>query len=577
MPPIPPPSEAPFWPQWGANPRHTGEVAVAGQSSLATVLAQVTYDPFVQEQITEAGFGLLTHYQAPLVDGNDVYHMRKTGSYVACSTPQAWRTTSEQCGPDAWETMIWNEVRYSWVDGVLRQAWTFATDWKPPPNGASLAGWEPVFHPIDVNGFIYVPAAGGAVWRVNKASGIAHDKLDPFSGSGAVAANTFVAGPLVADTSGNVYYNAIELVSPANGTVDPWLQHVVGSWLVKITPAGVITTATYAALVPGAPAADAVECPGQFNQNNPATPLPWPPDTTTLPTDRLCGAQRPGINVAPAIADDGTIYTVSRAHFVAMAGYLVAVNPDLSPKWAASLQHRLSDGCGVLLPIAEPGVTDMPNSCRNGANPGVDPRTNQLGSGQVSDLGTSSPVVLPDGQVLYGAQTSYNASRGHLMRFDADGNFTGAYEFGWDITPAVWEHDATYSIVLKDNHYGARMYCTAAHPVCAFTDEEYYITQLDANLEVEWRFKSTSDDPAHPNGFEWCINQPAIDANGVVYVNSEDGRVYTLPQGNVGDFTVPLAGHFLTAAIGAAYTPLALGPDGRVYTQNYGDLFVLGD
>ena len=63
----------------------------------------------------------------------------------------------------------------------------------------------------------------------------------------------------------------------------------------------------------------------------------------------------------------------------------------------------------------------------------------------------------------------------------------------------------------------------------------------------------------------------------MVYVNSEDGRVYALPQGNSGDFTVPLASHFLTAAIGAAYTPLALGPDGLLYTQNYGDLFVLGN
>jgi outer membrane protein assembly factor BamB len=185
--------------------------------------------------------------------------------------------------------------------------------------------------------------------------------------------------------------------------------------------------------------------------------------------------------------------------------------------------------------------------------------------------------VLPDGSVLYGAQTSYNARRGHLMRFDADGNYLDAYEFGWDITPAVWEHAGTWSVVLKDNHYGIGMYCNAAHEACAPTQEEYFITQLNSDLEVEWRFRNTSDDGAHPNGFEWCINQPAIDGDGVVYVNAEDGEVYALPQGNVGDFTVPLASIFLEQAIGAAYTPLALGADGLLYTQNFGHLFVIGE
>ena len=85
------------------------------------------------------------------------------------------------------------------------------------------------------------------------------------------------------------------------------------------------------------------------------------------------------------------------------------------------------------------------------------------------------------------------------------------------------------------------------------------------------------DDGAHPNGFEWCINQPAIDADGVVYANAEDGRVYSLPQGNVGDFTVPLASIFLEQAIGAAYTPLALAADGMLYTQNFGHLFAIGE
>ena len=34
---------------------------------------------------------------------------------------------------------------------------------------------------------------------------------------------------------------------------------------------------------------------------------------------------------------------------------------------------------------------------------------------------------------------------------------------------------------------------------------------------------------------------------------------------------------FLELAIGAAYTPLSLGPDGKIYSLNAGHLFVVGD
>ena len=33
---------------------------------------------------------------------------------------------------------------------------------------------------------------------------------------------------------------------------------------------------------------------------------------------------------------------------------------------------------------------------------------------------------------------------------------------------------------------------------------------------------------------------------------------------------------FTNLALGAAYTPLAIGPDGKIYTQNDGHLFVIG-
>jgi len=90
-------------------------------------------------------------------------------------------------------------------------------------------------------------------------------------------------------------------------------------------------------------------------------------------------------------------------------------------------------------------------------------------------------------------------------------------------------------------------------------------------MHVEWQFKNTSTDGDHTNGFEWCINAPAIDLRGTVYANSEDGNLYAIAQGGT------LLGQiFLNQALGAAYTPLSLGPDGTIYTENDGILFAVG-
>jgi hypothetical protein len=59
--------------------------------------------------------------------------------------------------------------------------------------------------------------------------------------------------------------------------------------------------------------------------------------------------------------------------------------------------------------------------------------------------------------------------------------------------------------------------------------------------------------------------------NGSVYVNSEDGNLYVLnPHGKMERRI------FLNRATDAAYTPVSLGPDGRIYALNDGVLFMLG-
>ena len=569
-----------FWAQWGRNPQHTGTVDVAGQM-LNNRIADIVYDPFTQQEQNESGGELLAHYQSTLIDGNSFYMVKKSGRYPSCAPAGFW-IYGLPCGPNNWALVQWNVVRYNWQQNNPIVAWTFATDWKPEPNATNylrgfggLGGWEPVFHPVLANGFLYVPGAAGTIWKVNLTTGQAQSHINPFSMGTITAANTFVSSPLTADSNGNIYYNVIELNTNGN----PWDQNdVAGAWLVKVSPGDSAATVTYAALVPNAPPATSNHCEGGFYllPNGPSL-LPWPPPGFVTAPTQLCGSQRPGVNVAPAVAPDGTIYTVSVAHFDSQVAYLIAVNPNLTPKWASSLQYRLTDGCGVLLPIAPRGVNNEPNSCRFGTRVGVDPTTNAAGSGTVIDQASSTPTVLPDGSVLFGATDNYNYSRGHLFHFDAQGHFLNAYGFGWDSTAGAFQHDGTYSIVVKDNHYSVPAYCFYNNPVCtSVQDGPYLVSQLDANLQVEWSFKNTTIDSQHPNGYEWCVNAPVIDANGLVYITSEDGSIYSVAQGHHGIFTQWQQKIFLLEALGAAYTPLSIGPDGKVYSQNDGHLFVVG-
>ncbi len=218
---------------------------------------------------------------------------------------------------------------------------------------------------------------------------------------------------------------------------------------------------------------------------------------------------------------------------------------------------------------------------RAGSLRGVDPATNETPAGR--DQSTSSPVVAPDGSVLYGAYTRYNYSRGHLFRFSSTGEFLHSYDFGWDITPAIFEHDGAWSAIVKDNFYNVGSYCGVLG-FCGQGEAKYSITSLTPDLRREWSFQNKNDQLCERqadgslkcetvrDGFEWCVNMVAVDREGVVYANSEDGHLYAIDRSGQAIGRI-----FLKAAIGAAYTPLAIGGDGRVYTQNDGALFVTGE
>jgi outer membrane protein assembly factor BamB len=136
--------------------------------------------------------------------------------------------------------------------------------------------------------------------------------------------------------------------------------------------------------------------------------------------------------------------------------------------------------------------------------------------------------------VLYGSITRYNDARGYLFKLGPTGTIAATFDFGWDSTPAV------------------------------FGDP-------DSSLHVVWKFADPTTDGDHPDGFEWCINAPAVDRDGTVYANSEDGKAYAInPDGTLRD-SIDLA-----RPLGAAYTPLALDHVGHLITLNAGHLYVLG-
>ena len=131
------------WPQWMQNPQHTGFLNVVGQN-LNRILANIVYDPLVPDEQAKSGGDLLAHYQVPLVEGNDVYMESKAGSYTVGS----------------YATQTWHQNKFTWQGNNLVNVWTFDSDWVAP--GSQKDFWEPVYHAVLANGFLYDPGAGGS-------------------------------------------------------------------------------------------------------------------------------------------------------------------------------------------------------------------------------------------------------------------------------------------------------------------------------------------------------------------------------------------------------------------------------
>jgi hypothetical protein len=263
-------------------------------------------------------------------------------------------------------------------------------------------------------------------------------------------------------------------------------------------------------------------------------------------------------NLAPAVSNDGnTLYVVAKG---SSNSKLLGLDPTtLATNYSVSLR---------------------------------DPRNGNAAI--ITDNGTASPLVAPDGDVYFGVLGNpSNGSRGFLLHFSGDLSVVktpGA--FGWDYTAGIvpaaavpgYSGSSTYLLFCKYNDY-AFVDGTGINRVALLDPNA---TQIDPHSTaaglVEMRevltvIGPTPDPEPDHNTFpfavkEWCINAPAVNpATKSVFFTSEDGRSY---RWNLVTNTLDQA-VVLTPGIGEPYVPTVIGPDGTVYTLNGGTLFALGN
>jgi len=155
---------------------------------------------------------------------------------------------------------------------------------------------EPVFHGVLANGYIYVPGAGGTIFKLSKTDGSVVSRINPFP---KLDPTIIVAGVLTSDSTGEIYYNAIQQFNRGVG-IGFYARDVVDSGLVKVSPQDVATKVSYSVLtavaaVDSLPAANATDqCLGAFDVKQ----LPWPLSPDAVLPSSPCGHMRPALNAA---------------------------------------------------------------------------------------------------------------------------------------------------------------------------------------------------------------------------------------------------------------------------------------
>ncbi|NIJ19210.1 hypothetical protein FHS95_000879 [Sphingomonas naasensis] len=265
--------------------------------------------------------------------------------------------------------------------------------------------------------------------------------------------------------------------------------------------------------------------------------------------------QKPAMNCAPALSIDGnTVYiAVNRGATTAtQTGFLLALDST-----------TLATRAKVAL---------------------VDP--NQKTLARISDDGTASPVIGPDGRVFYGVletQFPTHNARGWLLQFDALLNPVGVPgSFGWDVSPSVipaamvpsYTGTSTYLLAQKYNNYAGVGTGDGLNRIAVLDPKASQADPIVAGLQVMREVLTilgpTLDGGSPTARREWCINTMAADPQRKsILANNEDGVLYrwdlvtnTLSQGVR-----------LNTGLGQAYTPTLIGADGAVYAISNATLY----
>src|SRR5262245_24530383 len=175
---------------------------VAGQRGLR-LLEQFTVDPFAAQEAAENFGALAVSYPAPLLDeDSNVFMLQKAGTYVSCDPPGSGLPAG--CGFGSINQQVWTERALQWQHGQLVPTWTFTSDYKPLPGT-----FDGLFQAALSGRYLYVPGAGGTVFQVDKRTGTALRRINPF-GAG-VDPSTYITGGLTVDGAGNLYYNTVRI------------------------------------------------------------------------------------------------------------------------------------------------------------------------------------------------------------------------------------------------------------------------------------------------------------------------------------------------------------------------------
>jgi hypothetical protein len=376
-------------------------------------------------------------------------------------------------------------------------------------------GWTPVFGPALTSERLYVPAAGGTIlYRDNPDSATGTEGRAAFYGLAAYKANP-------TGFSSSVYINT-PLTTDEKGDV------------------------YFGFLVQGAsPLAGLTSGIARIGANGQGT---WIAATTAAADSTMTEVP---YNCAPALSLDGTTLYIAVSN--GNAGYLVALNST------------------TLAPVAHVRLKD--------------PKSGQ--DAEIDDSSSASPTAGPDGDVYYGVLENpfpENNDRGWLLHFNAGlshAKTPGA--FGWDETASLvpasmvpsYAGTSRYLVMTKYNNYAdigtgnGENKIAILDPNATETDPITGVTVMNEVLTI------LGPTPNPPEGVkEWCINSAAVDIPGKsVLANSEDGNLYRW------DLTTNTLSQkvALTAGIGEAYTPTAIGVDGTVYAINDAILFAVGN